>query len=139
MLADDIIAKLGLQEGDQVCFVDAPAEMTEALRAAAPPGIRFTDYIGLRGFDQILWWPTELPGLDARLAKLAYCIKPEGAIWLIIPKQKFSAARGITFIWAEMQAFALQTDLVDNKTASFSDADYATRFVIRKEHRLKYG
>jgi hypothetical protein len=138
MLAEDIIQKLGIADGNQICFVDAPAEAADALRKIAPPSVRFTDYIGLRGFDHILWWPPTLAGLDARLAKLAYCIKPDGAIWLLIPKAKFAAERGITFTWSEMQAIALQTDLVDNKTASFSDTDYATRFVIRKETRLKY-
>jgi hypothetical protein len=37
-----------------------------------------------------------------------------------------------------MQAAALATDLVDNKIASFSAEEYATRLVIRREARHKY-
>ena len=37
-----------------------------------------------------------------------------------------------------MQAAALTTDLVDNKNAAFSEQDYATRFVIRKDRRALY-
>jgi hypothetical protein len=46
--------------------------------------------------------------------------------------------RGIDFSWEAMQAAGLETDLVDNKVASFSEEDYGTRFVIRKALRDKY-
>jgi hypothetical protein len=38
-----------------------------------------------------------------------------------------------------MQAAGLQTDLVDNKECSVTPEEYATRWVIRKEHRHRYG
>jgi hypothetical protein len=66
-------------------------------------------------------------------------IVPNGAIWAVIPKKKFAPAHGIAFSWSEMQAAALQTDLVDNKEASFSEEEYGTRFVIRKEKRGRYA
>lgn len=97
-----------------------------------------TDYLGLRGFDVLLWWPAAIDDLIPQLEKLTYCIKSAGSIWLVIPKRQFAEERGIRFSWAEMQAFALQTDLVDNKTISVSTTDYATRFVIRTQHRYKY-
>ena len=97
-----------------------------------------TDYIALRGFDHVLWWPSDLAGLDVQLARFTYCIKPTGSIWLVIPKQPYAAERGIRFSWTEMQAVALQSDLVDNKTVSLSQTEYATRFVIRTQHRSKY-
>jgi hypothetical protein len=54
---------------------------------------------------------------------------------VIIPKKKFASERGIDFTWEEMQAAALQTDLVDNKVAAINEQENATRFVIRKELR----
>ncbi len=63
---------------------------------------------------------------------------PNGAVWAGIPKQRIARQRGLTLTWEEMQAAALQTDLVDNKGASISDEEYATRFVIRKDQRASY-
>ena len=138
MLADRLAEKLGIRNHGEVCVVDAPAGFMDDFSSRLPPGARVTDYVGLRGFDVIMWWPTTLEGLEARLAKLAYCIKPNGAIWLVIPKRQFSGMRGVKFSWAEMQAIALQTDLVDNKTVSISSTSYATSFIIREQHRFKY-
>ena len=138
VLAENLLRKFGLEPGQHVCLVDAPPDAAAALADLAGPEIEFTDYIGLGGFDQVFWWPQQLPGLDRRLAQLAYSILPDGAVWLMIPKKNFAPGRGIQFSWDEMQALALQTDLVDNKIASFSDTDYGTRFVIRKDLRPKY-
>jgi hypothetical protein len=57
----------------------------------------------------------------------------------VIPKKPFARARGVELSWEALQAAGLQTDLVDNKIASISDQEYATRFVIRKERRAAYG
>lgn len=138
MLADRLAEKLGITTGAQVCVVDAPNQFVESFSLQLPAEARLTDYIGLRGFDVLLWWPQAIMDLIPQLEKLIYCIKPTGAIWLIIPKRQFAEVRGINFSWAEMQAIALQTDLVDNKTISISSTDYATRFVIRSLHRYKY-
>ena len=135
---DRLAEKLDIKPGHQVCVVDAPNGVVATLQEVLLDGVRVTDYIGLRGFDHILWWPQSLNGLAPQLTRLAYCIQPAGSIWLVIPKRQFALVRGIDFSWAEMQAVALQTDLVDNKTVSISDSDYCTRFVIRTQHRYKY-
>jgi hypothetical protein len=76
--------------------------------------------------------------MTEELAALQFNIVPDGAIWVVIPKKKFAAKRGIAFSWEEMQAAGLQTDLVDNKVATVSEEDYGTRFVIRKDRRGRY-
>jgi hypothetical protein len=86
----------------------------------------------------LLFWPSRLEGLVERFAQLQWQIVPEGAIWAVIPKKPFARARGIAFTWEAMQLAGLQTDLVDNKIATLSAEEYATRFVIRKEHRSRY-
>jgi len=58
---------------------------------------------------------------------------------VVIPKKPFAQTRGIDFSWSELQEAALRTDLVDNKVASLSVEEYATRFVIRKDRRGKYA
>ncbi len=138
MLSDRLAEKLGITENSQICVVDAPEDFVKDFVTHMPESVRVTDYIGLRGFDLILWWPQTIAGLEHQLSKFTYCIKPAGSIWLVIPKRQFATERGITFSWAELQAYALQTDLVDNKTVSISNTDYATRFIIRAQHRYKY-
>jgi hypothetical protein len=60
---------------------------------------------------------------------------PDGAIWAIVLKKEFAARRSLDFGWADVQAAALAEGLVDNKVASVSSGEYATRFVVRHELR----
>ncbi len=83
----------------------------------------------------MFWWPKELRGLAAEMARLRRRLDPDGAVWIVMPKKAFAAARGIDFSWEAMQAEGLKGDFVDNKVASIDAQDYATRFVLRKERR----
>src|SRR5262249_12013428 len=109
---------------------EAPTGALTGALAAALPEDRF---------DVILFWPSSLAGLSERFAALAQRIAPDGAIWSVMPKKQFAPGRGIDFSWAQMQSAGLQTDLVDNKESSLTVEEYATRFVIRKTHRHRYG
>jgi hypothetical protein len=62
-------------------------------------------------------------------------IAPDGGLWVMFPKKAYLGKYGMDMTWEDMQAAALETVLVDNKVASFSDEFYATRFVIRSELR----
>jgi hypothetical protein len=135
----DLARKLGLKPGLRVGFIAAPPETAAAIRSQAPDGVIFAEDLEGLHFDVILFWPTRLVDLAQRFAELQRHIRPDGAVWAVIPKKKYAPARGVDFSWAEMQAAGLQTDLVDNKEASISEQDYGTRFVIRKEHRKKYA
>ena len=77
--------------------------------------------------------------LAGRFAALQWRIMPDGAIWAMLLKKPIARTRSVTLTWEAMQAAALQTDLVDNKIASFSDEEYGTRFVIRRERRPSYA
>jgi hypothetical protein len=131
--------KLGMKPGDRVCLLDAPPEVVQVLHAAAPPGVDFTDSLGEPRCDLILFWPGSREDLVERFSGLQRRIRPDGAIWAVMPKKKFALRRGVAFTWEEMQAAGLETDLVDNKVASISEEDYGTRFVIRKDRRGSYG
>ncbi len=138
-LSENLFHKLNIQAGNTIYLLDPRPGIVEVLEVSAPPGVLFSEDLTEQPFDQILFWPKQLEALSDQIAQMANIITPAGAIWLIIPKKKYTIARGISFSWEAMQAEALQTDLVDNKIASFSETDYATRFVIRKEHRYKYS
>ena len=130
--------KLGIKSGQVVCLLNAPTEAAALIRKECPEGVSFYDTLEHGPYDVILFWPTQLAGLSDRFADLQRHIVPDGAIWAVIPNKPFARARGIDFSWSDVQGAALQTDLVDNKVASLSVEEYATRFVIRKDRRGKY-
>jgi hypothetical protein len=140
--------KLGITLGCSIWLLDAPAPSAALLRSVCPPDVALTETEadeadesgnGLERFDLIFLWPQRLDGLTERLAALQWRIVPSGAIWLMLPKKAVARQRGIAFSWEEMQAAALQTDLVDNKGATFSDEEYGTRFVLRRDRRQRYA
>ena len=134
----DLATKLGIKPGYKVALPGAPAELARLLEDACP-GAEFYDTLSDAPYEIILFWPTELAGLTETFARLQRQIVPDGAVWAVIPKQRVARQRGLTLTWEEMQAAGLQTDLVDNKIASISDEEYATRFVIRKDRRAAYS
>jgi hypothetical protein len=136
-----LATKLGLRPGQMVRLLEAPAEAVQLLSDIAPPGVEISveesEKDTLR-CDLLFFWPHVLEGLAEVFSTLLKTIVPDGAIWVVMPKRSVAARHGITFSWEQMQAAALTTDLVDNKIASFSAEEYATRLVIRREARHKY-
>jgi hypothetical protein len=133
--------KLGLRPGQLVRLLEAPADAAQLLAEIAPPGVEISieeAWEDAHRYDLLFFWPRSLDGLTERFSTLQQHIVPDGAIWVVMPKKAFAARRGIAFTWEQMQAAALATDLVDNKGASFSAEEYATRLVIRREARQKY-
>ncbi|HSB90484.1 MAG TPA: hypothetical protein VLD63_10720 [Anaerolineales bacterium] len=132
----ELARKLGLRPGQAVLLIDAPPSADRRLRDAAPAGVRFVRSATAH-VDQVFWWPKDLSRLASALARLQKRLQSDGAVWIVMPKKPFAAARGIRFTWEAMQAEGLKGDFVDNKIASFDDQDYATRFVVRKTRRTK--
>jgi hypothetical protein len=129
--------KLGITSGQTIALIDAPPEIKRNLQADAPRDVRWVSSL-LRGkVDQVFLWPSALAGFASRMRELQTRIVPDGSVWVVMPKKPFAPDRGIRFTWEEMQAEGLRSDLVDNKVASLSEQDYATRFVIRKALRLR--
>jgi hypothetical protein len=136
----DLARKLGIVPGAAILLVDVPESIAALLRDASPPGVTFAqDKDDTTRYDLILFWPQSAEGLAATFGALQWRIVPDGAIWTLLLKKPIARQRGITLTWEEIQAAALQTDLVDNKIASISDEAYGTRFVIRRERRPSYA
>ena len=140
--------KLGITPGCSICLLDAPAPSAALLREACPPGVALTEdesgdhqerQVRQVRYDLIFLWPQRLDGLTAQLAALQWRIHPSGAIWVMLLKKPVARRRGVTLTWEDTQAAALLTDLVDNKIAAFSEEEYGTRFVIRRERRPLYA
>jgi hypothetical protein len=137
MVAADLARKLGIRPGQRISLLDATHDAAALLRATCADA-EFDDALAQDHYDLVFFWPRTLDGFTARLAELQRAIAPDGAVWVVIPKQAIARRRGLGFTWEEVQAAALTTDLVDNKIASLSDEEYATRFVIRKERRGRH-
>ena len=136
----DLARRLGIAPGAAILLVDVPESVATLLRDACPPGVTFArDNDDTARYDLILFWPQSAEGLAQTFRALQWRIMPDGAIWTLLLKKPIARRRGITLTWEEMQAAALQTDLVDNKIASISDEAYGTRFVIRRERRPGYA
>ena len=136
----NLARKLGIKPGHTILLLDAPAPSAALLRDACPPGVTVADADdGAERYDLIFLWLQAADGLAERFAALQWRIVPNGAIWVMLLKKPLARKRGVTLTWEAMQAAALQTDLVDNKIASFSDEEYGTRFVIRRERRAAYA
>jgi hypothetical protein len=136
----NLARKLGIVPGLTILLLDAPAPSATLLRDACPPGVTVADADdGEARYDLIFLWPQAAAGLAEQFAALQWRIVPDGAIWAMLLKKPIARMRGVTLTWEAMQAAALQTDLVDNKIASFSDEEYGTRFVIRRERRPSYA
>jgi hypothetical protein len=135
-VADPILArKLGLAPGQAICLLGASAEGGAAVRSACPKGSGVTEKLGQGVFDLIFFWPRRERGLEESFGRLQGKIRPDGAIWAVIPKKESKRGRELDFTWEDLQAAGLTTDLVDNKIASITDEEYGTRFVIRKDRR----
>lgn len=127
--------KLGIRPGQRVCLLDAPAPAAEVIERAVAGSVTIADDLDASPYDMVFWWPATLDGFAERMESLRRHITPAGCVWVVIPKKTFAARRGVTFTWEQMQVAALTTDLVDNKIASLTAEEYATRFVIRKDRR----
>ncbi len=132
----ELAQKLGLRDGQLICLLEAPTKASQLLLAVLPSSVIIHTSLEASNYDLILVWPMQLEGLAQLFARLQAHLQPAGAIWAVMPKQKFARQRGIDYSWNQLQAAALTTDLVDNETASFNEQDYATRFVIRRGSRL---
>ena len=118
--------KLGVKPGHRVHLVNPPTGFSEEL-AAVSPHIILEPGLDQGHLDVILAWPAG--DLSTMFQRLLPSLRPDGAIWVVIPK-KASKTAGPSFQSA-LQA-ALPLGLVDNKTLSFSPTEYGIRFVIRR-------
>jgi hypothetical protein len=130
------LKKLGVNAGQKILVRRAPKSFTQELRDQAPPDILISTRLTTRTqYDLIFHFAPPDENFDSFFEEMQHSLKPDGALWVIIPNQKGAKRQGVAYDWNAMLASALKTTLVDNKTLSFSPDEYGTRFVIRKEHR----
>jgi hypothetical protein len=95
-------------------------------RSLPPPGEAATILLELKPGD------LHRPGFFADLQRR---MRPDGKLWIVLPKKAHAERTEFPHTWDEVQRAALKTDLVDNKIAAFSEELTAVRFVIRLSRR----
>jgi hypothetical protein len=121
--------KLGIREGSRVLLVGAPSGF--ALEAL-PAGVELLR-AARKGLDVVLLFATSLRDLERRFPRLAGAIEPDGRLWVAWPKKASGIATDLTF--EAVQRLGLDTGLVDNKSASITDAHQGVQFVVRLRDR----
>jgi len=132
----ELVKKLGIKPGQSVAVLNAPPFMKGILGTMMPPDVHFqTDLADADLPDVVLFWLDDAIDLPSAFADLRQRLQPDGAVWAVIPKKPVADRRGPKLYFADLLEAVLPTGLVDNKTLTLSEEEYAIRFVIRKELR----
>jgi hypothetical protein len=134
----DLGEKLGFELGQRILLLSPPKETAEMIKQLSPPGVVFRERVKAKKFDIILFWPRKKDGLDDKLFKLTHYIKPDGAIWAVLPRPDFAEKFSIDVNMDDLKKAASETVLEADREESFTEEEFGTRFVIRAELREHY-
>jgi hypothetical protein len=123
--------KLGIREGARVHVVGAPEGFDAVLRPL-PTGVERLGRLG-SDMDVVLLFVTRERDLRSRFAKLAAALEPAGRLWVAWPKKASGVASDLDF--DTVQRIGLDAGLVDNKSASVTEAFQGLQFVYRLKDR----
>jgi hypothetical protein len=121
--------KLGVRRGSRVLLV-RPPEGFEL--APLPDGVELVR-AARSGLDVAVLFTTSVADMERRLPRLAAALAPDGRLWVAWPKRASGIATDLAF--DAVQRTGLDTGLVDNKSASITDAFQGLQFVIRLRDR----
>jgi hypothetical protein len=126
--------KLGIRQGSRVVLIGAPAGFEELLVAGSPlpPGV---DVLARprKGIDVAVLFVTELRELERRFDALRRGLASDGRLWIAWPKRAAELETDLSF--DVVQRHGLDAGLVDNKSASITDAFQGCQFVVRLRDR----
>lgn len=123
--------KLGIREGARVHVAGAP-EGFDAVLDPLPTGVERLGRLG-SNMDVVLLFVTRERDLRSRFAKLAAALEPAGRLWVAWPKKASGVASDLDF--DTVQRIGFDAGLVDNKSASVTEAFQGLQFVYRLKDR----
>jgi hypothetical protein len=128
--------KLGIGPEARVRVLDPPPDLGDLMTAIAPlpPGVSFFART-VADLDVALAFVTTPSALRRRFATLARALAPAGRLWIAWPKKAARLATDVDF--ALVQATGLRAGLVDNKSASITEAFQGLQFVRRTKDRAR--
>src|SRR5919197_12870 len=121
--------KLGVRDGSRVHVVGAPDGFT---LAPVPAGVELTR-TARKDLDVIVLFTTRLGDLERRFARLSSALATGGRLWGAWAKKSSGLPTDLTF--DDVQRTGLDAGLVDNKSASITDAFQGLQFVVRVKDR----
>lgn len=124
-------AKLGLREGSRLYVIGAPAGFAAEL-APMPTGVRTLARPGV-DLDVVVLFAVRAADLRRRFGPLARRLRPAGRLWVAWPKKAAGMPTDLDF--AIVQSIGLDAGLVDNKSASITEAFQGLQFVLRLRDR----
>jgi len=130
--------KLGIREGARVLCTRTPDGFDAELERLAPlpPGVDRLRRPGPRAqknLDVVVGFFTRRADLTERFPKLASAIAPDGRLWVAWPKKAAKLDTDLDF--DAVHRIGLDAGLVDNKSASITDAFQGLQFVVRVKDR----
>ncbi len=129
----DLLDKWGVKPGMAIHVVGAgdPAIAGRLAERAGRP-LANPDEV----YDLVVYWPADISEVTPTLAGLRGRIKPNGSIWVVVPKKGRVGLAGMEWVReTAVIAAGLAAGLVDSKTAAVSPAETSYRFVIRLRDR----
>jgi hypothetical protein len=123
--------KLGIREGSRVYLAGAP-EGFDAILGPLPAGVQRLGRAG-SAMNVVVLFVTQERDLRARFARLAGGLEPAGRLWVAWPKKASGLPTDLDF--DIVQRIGLDAGLVDNKSASVTDAFQGLQFVYRLQDR----
>jgi len=125
--------KLGIREGTRIFVSGAPEGFDEIL-GPLPTGVQRLGRAG-SSMDVVILFVTEERELASRFAGLAAGLDPAGRLWVAWPKKASRLPTDLDF--DIVQRCGLDAGLVDNKSASITDAYQGLQFVYRLKDRAR--
>ena len=122
--------KLGIEEGDVTCLVDAPGNARELI-APLPSGATLGS--DPQAAQVVVLFVTARRALEAQVDELGQAIYPDRSLWIAWPKRASGVATDMTE--DVVREVALPLGLVDNKVCAIDATWSALRLVWRKELR----
>lgn len=123
--------KLGIREGSRVYLAGAP-EGFDAILGPLPAGVQRLGRAG-SAMDVVVLFVTRERDLRPRFAELAAELEPAGRLWVAWPKKASGLPTDLDF--DTVQRIGLDAELVDNKSASVTEAFQGLQFVYRLRDR----
>ena len=125
--------KLGIRERSRVLLVNAPDGFDRSLRPM-PEGATFLTKVA-NPLDIAVLFAIERTELVRWFDRIAEALDTAGRLWVAWPKKASKVPTDIDFAFA--QGIGLDAGLVDNKSASITDAYQGLQFVYRLKDRPK--
>lgn len=123
--------RLGLREGQAVCYVNPPDGFAERL-GERPDGVRvLSDLDG--PLDLVVCFVSARRVLEQRLTALRRAVEPDGMLWVAWPERASGAETDVTE--DVVREVALPAGLVDTGACSIGDTWSALRLVVCGERR----